>query len=53
MVETVKLRVDQLKFEIGKCPFLLTDSITPARDFFKFVFFLPKAIEKRILTGHL
>ena len=33
MVETVKLWVDQLKFEIGKCPFLLTDSITPAKDF--------------------
>ena len=42
MVETVKLRVDQLKFEIGKCPFLLTDSITPAKDFFKYVFFFQK-----------
>ena len=51
MVETVKLRVDQPEFEIGKCPFLLTNSITPAKDFFKYDFFLPKAIEKRNLTA--
>ena len=48
MVETVKIRVDQLKFEIGKCPFLLTDSITAAKDFFKYDFFIPKSIEKHI-----
>ena len=51
MVESVKLRVDQLKFLIGKCPFLLTDSIMPTADFSKYDFFLPKAIEKRILTA--
>ena len=42
MVETVKFMVDQPKFEIGKCPFLLTNSITPAKDFFKYDFFFQK-----------
>ena len=42
MVETVKIRVDKLTFEIGKCPFLLTDSITPAKDIFKYDFFFQK-----------